>query len=70
MAKVDRRTAAKMEVVLEEVFAGVPHGGDHEGRKHVAERLILSAMEGNVTLEGLRAVGRAAFQQLLTRRLA
>jgi hypothetical protein len=70
MAKVDRRTAAKMEVALEEVFEGVPHGGDHESRKHVAERLIQSAMEGNVTLDGFRAVGRAAFQQLSTRRFA
>jgi hypothetical protein len=69
MAKVDRRTAAKMEVVLEEVFGGVPYGGDHESRKHVAERLIQSAMEGNLTLDGLRAVGGAAFQQLSTRSL-
>jgi hypothetical protein len=27
---IDRRAAAKMELVLEEVFASVPHGGDHE----------------------------------------
>jgi hypothetical protein len=70
MAKIDRRTAAKMEVVLEEVFGGVPHGGDHESRRHVAERLMQSAMEGNVTLDGLRAVGGAAFRQLSIRRLA
>jgi len=70
MANVDRRTAAIMEVVLEEVFGDVPHGGDHESRKHVAERLIKSAMEGNVTLDGLRAVGGPAFQQLPSRRSA
>jgi len=70
MANVDRRTAAKMEMVLEEVFGGVLHGGDHESRKHVAARLIESAMEGNVTLDHLRAVGGAAFQQLSARKLA
>jgi hypothetical protein len=70
MAKVERRTAANMEVVLEEVFAGVPHGGDHESRKYVAEKLIESAEKGNVSLTGLRAVGRDAFQQLAGRRLA
>jgi hypothetical protein len=66
---IDRHTAAKMEVVLE-VFASEPHGGDHESRKHVAEELIESAKKGNVTLDGLRAVGRDAFQQLSARRLA
>ena len=70
MAKIDERTTANMEVVLDEVFAGVPHGGHHESRKRVAEKLMQSAKKGNVTLDGLRAVGRAAFQQLSTRRLA
>ena len=67
MARVDERTTANMAVVLEEVFAGVPHGGDHESRKHVAKKLIQSAKKGNVTLDGLRAVARDALQQLSTR---
>ena len=67
---IDRRAAAKMELVLEEVFAGVPHGGDHENRKYVAEELIQSAEQGNVTLDGLRAVGQGALQKLSTRRSA
>ena len=29
-ARVDERTIANMGVALEEVFGGVPHGGDHE----------------------------------------
>jgi hypothetical protein len=53
-----------MEVVLDEVFEGVPHGGDHESRKYVAKELMQSARKGNVTLDGLRAVGRDAFRQL------
>jgi hypothetical protein len=46
MTGIDERTTANMDVVLEEVFAGVPHGGDHESRKHVAKRQIQSAKKG------------------------
>ena len=70
MTGIDERTTANMDVALEEVFAGVPHGGDHESRKHVARKLIQSAKKGNVTLDGLRAVARDASQLLLTRRSA
>jgi hypothetical protein len=67
---IDRRVVAKMELVLEEAFAGVPHGGDHKNRKYVAEKLIRSAEQGNVTLDGLRAIGREAFQKSSARQLA
>ena len=70
MARIDERIIAIMSVALEEVFRGVPHGGDHESRKHVAEKLIQSAENGNVTLGGLTVVARDALQQLLTRRSA
>jgi hypothetical protein len=70
MVKVDGRTDLHLEVVLDDVFRCVPHGGDHESRKHVAKKLIQSAKKGNVTLDGLRAVGREALQQLSTRRSA
>ena len=70
MAKVDGFTVATMELVLDEVFGGVPHGGDHESREHVAKLLIESAEKRNVTLDGLRAVGRDALHQLSIRRLA
>jgi hypothetical protein len=70
MTKFSRRISANMEVVLDEVFVGVPHGGDHESRKYVAEKLIQSAGKGNVTLDGLRAVGRDAFRRLSIRKFA
>jgi hypothetical protein len=70
MTKFDERAAANMDVALEEAFAGVLHGGDHESRKYVAKKLIQSAGKGIVTLEGLRAVARDAFEQLSTRRSA
>ena len=70
MARIDERTTANMGVVLEEVFADAPHGGDHESRKQVAKKLIRSAKKGNTTLEGLRAVARDALQELSTRKSA
>jgi hypothetical protein len=70
MTGIDERITANMDVALEEVFAGVPHGGDHESRKHVAKKLIQSAKKGNITLDGLRAVARDASQQVLTRKSA
>jgi hypothetical protein len=47
MAKVDERTLANIDVLLEEVFGDVPRGGDHESRKHVAKKLIQSAKKVN-----------------------
>ncbi len=70
MVKVGVCTVAILEALLDEVFAGEPHGGDHESRKHVARRLLESAEERNATLDDLSTVGRDAFQQLSTRRLA
>jgi hypothetical protein len=70
MTKIDERTAANMDVVLEQVCRGLPHGGDHESRKHIAQRLMQSAKKGNVTLEGLRAVASRALTELSSSRSA
>jgi hypothetical protein len=70
MVKIDRRTTLHLEVVLDDVFGCVPHGGDHESRKRVAIKLIQSAKKGNVALDGLRVVGREALQQLSIRNSA
>jgi hypothetical protein len=64
MRKIDERTVANMEVVLEQVCRSLSHGGDHESRKHIAKRLMQSAKKGNVTLEGLRAVANRALSEL------
>jgi hypothetical protein len=64
MTKIDQRTAANMDVVLDEVCSDLPHGGDHESRKHIAQRRLRSARKGNVTLEGLRAVANRALTEL------
>jgi hypothetical protein len=64
MNKIEERTTANMDVVLEEVCRPLPHGGDHESRKHVAKKLMQSAKNGKVTLEELRPVASRAFSDL------
>ena len=70
MAKFDERTAANMDVVLDEVCKNLPHGGDHESRKHIAKKLLRGAKKGNVTLEGLRTIGSRALAELSNRQSA
>jgi hypothetical protein len=66
MSKLDKRTLAKLDVVLENVCRELPgSGGDHETRKHVAKRLLHAAKKGNTTLGGLEAVARHALQETL-----
>jgi hypothetical protein len=70
MSKIDERTAANMDVVLEETCRSLIHGGDHESRKHVAKKLMQSVKNGNVTLEGLRPVARRALSEITSRKSA
>ena len=70
MTRIEERTAANMDVVLEEVCRNLPHGGDHESRKHIAKKLMQSVKKGNVTLEGLRTVASRAFAELSERKSA
>jgi len=65
MSKINQRLTASMDAVLEEICGALPHGGDHETRKHIAQKLISSARKGNTTLEGLRTVARGALEDLL-----
>jgi hypothetical protein len=70
MTRIEERTAANMCVVLEQVCRDLPHGGDHESRKHIAQRLMQSAKKGNVTLAGLRTVASHALSELSSRKSA
>ena len=63
MAKLDDRTIANMEVALEKACRRFPNGGDHESRKYVAVRLMLSAKKGNTTLGGLNVVAHRALEE-------
>jgi hypothetical protein len=70
MTKIEERTTANMDVVLEEVCRSLPHGGDHESRKYIAEKLMQSVKQGDVTLERLRPVAGRAFSELSSRKSA
>ncbi|MEY9403676.1 hypothetical protein ABIF79_010051 [Bradyrhizobium japonicum] len=64
MTELDDRTKANLDVVLEEVCRPLPHGGDHELRKAIAEKLLASAIEGNRTIGGLTEIARVGLAQL------
>jgi hypothetical protein len=63
----DEETQANMDTVLANICSELPHGGDHESRKFVAEQLIEAAREGKTGFEELTAVGRRAFVYLQNR---
>jgi hypothetical protein len=64
MNDFDEQTQANMDVVLDEVCAVLPNGGDHESRKFIAEQLILAARAGKTTLGELTYMGRRALVHL------
>jgi hypothetical protein len=70
MPKLDDRAIASMDFVLEETCKIFPHGGDHERRRYIAQKLKLAAKKGNTTLGGLRAVAHGALQELTRQKSA
>ena len=68
MTKLDDRALANVEVALDDAFRAYPHGGDHESRKFVARRLLLTAKRGNATLGRLSAVAKSALGKISLRR--
>jgi hypothetical protein len=70
MAKLDERTIANMDFVLEETCRVFPHGGDHERRRFIARKLKLIASKGNVTLGELRTVAHIALKELTKQKSA
>ena len=58
MKRLDDRTMANLDVVLEEACKSLPNGGDHAFRKMVATKLLNAAKKGNTTLAGLAKVAK------------
>ena len=63
MSELSDRTMANLDVVLEEACRALPHGGDHETRKRIAQKLIEAAMAGKTTLSALTEVAHAAIAE-------
>jgi hypothetical protein len=57
-----------MDVVLEQTCRQLPHGGDHDSRRFIAERLIEAAQVGHSTLGELGIVARRALAEFLAKR--
>jgi hypothetical protein len=68
MIRLDERTIANMDFVLEETCRVFPNGGDHEHRRYIAQKLKLSAKKGNTTLGGLRTVAHGALKEITAQR--
>ena len=64
MSEFDERVQANMDVVLEEICADLPNGGDHESRKFIAEQLVHCAKSGKTTLGELVYAARRALAHL------
>jgi hypothetical protein len=67
LSEFDERTQANMDVVLDEICGELPHGGDHESRKAIAEQLMQAARGGKTGLRELTYVGRRALIEVLSK---
>lgn len=65
MTQLDDRIMANLDVVLEEVCRSLPHGGDHDLRKAIAEKLLDSALRGNRTIGALTEIARVALAETM-----
>jgi hypothetical protein len=70
MKELDHRTLVHLDMVLEDACRSLPHGGDHATRKKVAQKLLSSAREGNVTIGGLTPVAHDALLDATTEHAA
>jgi hypothetical protein len=64
LSDLNQRAQADIDVVLEFVCRKLAHGGRHEDRKYIAERLMECAGSGRTTLGDLRIVARRAWLDL------
>lgn len=67
LSEFDERIQANMDVVLDEICGELPHGGDHESRKAIAEQLMQAARGGKTGLRELTYVGRRALTHILNK---
>ena len=70
LSDLDQRTQMDIDVLLELVCRELPHGGRHEERKYIAERLIGCAGSGRTTLGDLQIVARRALLDLQNKKSA
>lgn len=65
MHTLNDRTMARLELALEAACRSMPHGGDHDTRKQVAERLLDCALvDGKHRFDELERVARTALADI------
>ena len=67
LSEFDERTQANMNVVLDEICGELPHGGDHESRKAIADQPVQAVRGGKTGLRELTYVGRRALIDVLSK---
>jgi hypothetical protein len=70
MGNFDRRTQAKLDRILERSCRKLLHGGDHETRRYVAERLIEAELSGKTQQADFYGVAQRALLELDNRKSA
>jgi hypothetical protein len=65
MSKVSTGFKTRLEYVLDQICAETRHGGNHEMRRFVAERLMAAAEAGERSLDRLTEVARNALAVFL-----
>jgi hypothetical protein len=65
MSKVSTGFKTRLEYVLDQICAETRHGGSHEMRRFVAERLMAAAEAGERSLDKLTEVARNALAAFL-----
>jgi hypothetical protein len=68
MKHFDDRTAANLDVVLEDTCKTLPHGGNHSFRKKIAKKLLSAVHRGNTTLGRLSTIAHEAAADAVKRR--
>jgi hypothetical protein len=63
MIRLTKKEMTRLELALEEACRSMPHGGDHELRKQIAQAILDSALKGNTTLSGLIEVAQKALAE-------
>jgi hypothetical protein len=70
MSNFDRRTQTKLDLVLERSCRKLPHGGDHETRRYIAQHLIEAELSGKTQQADLYVVAQRALLELDNRKSA
>jgi hypothetical protein len=60
MVELTDRTKANMEVVLGQTCRSLPHGGSHELRAFIAQRMAEAGASGRTTIGHLSIIARKA----------